>query len=61
MAGPTNLKRTSTKVALTLVVLAIIAMWVWIYLFAPRDNPDRLQSRRFAVVSAEAICLPLQS
>ncbi len=60
MAGPTNLKRTSTKVALTLVVLAIIAMWVWIYLFAPRDNPDRLESRDF-VVSAEAICLPLQA
>ena len=60
MAGPTNLKRTSTKVALTLVVLAIIAMWVWIYLFAPRDNPDRLESRDFAD-SAEAICLPLQT
>ena len=60
MARPTNLKRTSTKVALTLVVLAIIAMWVWIYLFAPRDNPDRLESRSFAV-AAEAICLPLQT
>ena len=60
MAGPTNLKRTSTKVALTLVVLAIIAMWVWIYLFAPRDNPDRLESRDFAD-SAEAICSPLQA
>lgn len=50
----------STKVALTLVVLAIVGMWVWIYLFAPRDNPDRLESRDFAV-SAEAICLPLQT
>lgn len=57
---PTNLKRTSTKVALTLVVLAIIGMWVWIYLFAPRDNPDRLQSRSFAA-AAEAVCEPLQA
>lgn len=56
----TNLKRTSTKVALTLVVLAIIGMWIWIYLFAPRDNPDRLQSRSFAA-TAEAICAPLQT
>ena len=57
---PTNLKRKSTKVALALVVLAIAAMWVWIYLFAPRNNPDRLQSRPFAE-TAEAICSPLQA
>ncbi len=57
---PTNLRHMSTKVALTLVVLAIIGMWVWIYLFAPRDNPDRLQSRSFAV-AAEAVCAPLQA
>lgn len=60
IATPTNLKRKSTRVALTLVAMAIVAMWVWIYLFAPRDNPDRLQSRSFAE-SAEAICLPLQA
>ena len=60
MATPTNLKGTATKAALTLVVLAIVAMWVWIYLFAPRDNPDRLQSRIFAE-TAEVICSPLQA
>ena len=60
MDAPTKLKRRSTQAALTLVVLAMVAMWVWIYLFAPRDNPDRLESRDFAD-SAEAICLPLQA
>ncbi len=60
MDSPARLKRVSTRVALTLVVLAIVAMWVWIYLFAPRDNPDRLESREFAA-DAEAVCLPLQT
>jgi len=60
MSGPTNLKRTSARVFLTLVVLSIIGMWVWIYLFAPRDNPDRLQSRSFAA-AAENACVPLQA
>lgn len=45
---------------LTVVVMAMIAMWLWIYFFAPRDNPDRLQSRSFAT-TAEAICAPIQA
>lgn len=60
MQAPTRLRRVSTRAALTLLVLAMVGMWVWIYLFAPRDNPDRLQSREFAE-SAEAVCLPLQA
>lgn len=55
-----RLRRISTRATLTLVLLAIVAMWGWIYLFAPRDNPDRLESRAFAA-SAEAVCLPLQA
>ncbi|MCQ3807614.1 MAG: hypothetical protein OXB92_08810 [Acidimicrobiaceae bacterium] len=60
MDTTTRLRRLSIRAALTLVVLAIVAMWAWIYLFAPRDNPDRLESRPFAA-AAEAACLPLQS
>ncbi len=55
-----RLTRVSTKVTLTLVVLAMVTMWAWIYLFAPRDNPDRLESREFTA-DAEAVCLPLQA
>ncbi|MCQ3815042.1 MAG: hypothetical protein KTU85_11595 [Acidimicrobiia bacterium] len=43
-----------------ILLLAMLAMWVWIYLFAPRTNPDRLQSRSFAQ-AAEAVCAPLQA
>lgn len=46
---------TPTKVALALVIVAIVAMWAWIYLFAPRSNPDRLESTGFAV-AAEPVC-----
>lgn len=60
MRAPTRLRRVTTRVTLTLVVLAMVGMWAWIYLFAPRDNPDRLESRDFAA-SAEALCLPLQA
>ena len=48
-----------TKTLLVILLLAMLAMWVWIYLFAPRTNPDRLQSRSFAQ-AAEAVCAPLQ-
>ncbi len=60
MARPTSPGHKATRVALTLVVLAISAMWIWIYLFAPRDNPDRLESRSFAN-TAEAVCLAAQA
>ncbi|MEQ8839741.1 MAG: hypothetical protein RIB98_02060 [Acidimicrobiales bacterium] len=48
----------ATRIALTVVVLLIIAMWAWIYLWAPRDNPDRLETRSFAT-RAESLCAPL--
>lgn len=48
-----------TKIALGVTVLAMIAMWGWIFLFASRDNPDRLATRAFAE-TAESICAPVQ-
>ncbi len=50
---------TVTKVALGFVVLAIVAMWVWIYIWAPRENPDRLETRAFTE-SAQALCVPYE-
>ncbi len=51
--------RGPVRILLTLVVATMVAMWIWIYLFAPRGNADRLESRAFAE-AAEAICAPLQ-
>lgn len=51
---------SATKILLALVVVAMVAMWFWIYLFASRDNIDRLESREFAE-AAEAICAPVQA
>lgn len=46
-----------TQIALGVVVALIVAMWVWIYVWAPRDNPDRLETRSFAQ-DAEVLCAP---
>ena len=51
---------SATRVALAAVVLLIVAMWVWIYLWAPRDNPDRLETRAFAE-AAQAWCEPFEA
>ena len=37
-----------SRIALGVVDVAIVVFWGWIYLFAPRDNPDRLATRSFA-------------
>ncbi len=47
----------ATRIALTVVVALIVAMWVWIYIWAPRTNPDRLDTRGFAT-EAETLCAP---
>lgn len=47
------------RVGLGLVVLAMVAMWAWIYLWAPRDNPDRLTSRAYPE-AVEPRCAALQ-
>jgi hypothetical protein len=51
---------SATRIALGVVVLLITAMWVWIYLWAPRDNPDRLETRAFAE-AAQAWCGPFEA
>ena len=51
---------SATRIALAAVVLLIVAMWVWIYLWAPRDNPDRLETRAFAE-AAQAWCEPFEA
>jgi hypothetical protein len=50
---------TFKRVVLGALVILSVGFWAWIFLFAPRDNPDRLTTRSFAV-SAEAICSPAQ-
>lgn len=59
LTQPSN-KRTLTKAALAVLVAAMVGMWVWIYLFAPRDNPDRLSSAGFTA-TAEEICAKYQA
>jgi len=51
---------SGTRLALTVVVILIVAMWAWIYLFAPRSNPDRLADPDFAD-RAESICAPFHA
>ena len=42
---------TPGRLALGALVTAFIAFWGWIYLFAPRGHPDRLESREFAATA----------
>jgi len=46
---------SATRLGLGVVVIAMVAMWGWIYLFASRDNPDRFAQRDFSN-GAEPIC-----
>ncbi|GJM37775.1 MAG: hypothetical protein DHS20C19_11420 [Acidimicrobiales bacterium] len=48
------------RLALGIVVLAMVAMWAWIYIWAPRDNPDRLSNRAFPEV-VEPRCAALHA
>lgn len=48
-----------TRIALLLVVVLMVVMWGWIFLFASRDNPDRLANRDFPA-AAEPICAAFQ-
>lgn len=51
---------SATRIGLGVIVLLMVAMWVWIYIWAPRDNPDRLDTRAFAE-SAQALCVPFEA
>ena len=51
---------SGTRIALVVVIGLMVAMWIWIYLWAPRDNPDRLANRAFPD-AAEPICAAFQA
>lgn len=50
---------SKTRIGLAVMMVVMVLFWGWIYIFAPRDNPDRLATRSFAT-EAEAICAPAQ-
>lgn len=43
------------RAGLTMLVLGLVGFWAWVFLFAPRDNPDRLEADAFTE-RAEGIC-----
>ncbi|MEM9204426.1 MAG: hypothetical protein AAGC53_22525 [Actinomycetota bacterium] len=57
------------RLVVTLILVALLVMWAYIWVFVPRDNPDRFASRAFpeaaepvcAVAQAEIDALPLGS
>ena len=51
---------SGTRIGLGVVVILITAMWIWIYVWAPRSNPDRLDTRSFAT-AAQALCAPVEA
>lgn len=50
---------TAGKVGVAVIVAAMLAMWAWIYIYAPRDNPDRFTTSAYAE-AAEPICAAAQ-
>ena len=53
---PEPLEQSQTgRIAVTLIVTAMIVMWTWIWFFAPRDNPDRFSDTAYAE-AAEPVC-----
>ncbi|MDW3218788.1 MAG: hypothetical protein R8F63_09275 [Acidimicrobiales bacterium] len=58
-----EIERPPSKVArvgLGVVVVAMIGMWAWIYIWAPRDNPDRLTNRAYPE-AVEPSCAAFQA
>lgn len=51
---------SGSRIALLIVVVLMVAMWGWIYLFASRENPDRMTNRDFPA-AAEPICAAFQA
>ncbi len=49
-----------THIALGLVVVIISGVWIWIYAFAPRGNPDRFEDPAYAA-AVEPICATAQA
>ena len=47
-------------IAVVTIIVSLLVMWLWIYLYAPRDNPDRFSSSAYAE-AAEPICAAAQA
>lgn len=53
---PEPLEQSRTgRVAVTVILVALVVMWAWIWFFAPRENVDRFSERAFPE-AAEPIC-----
>jgi len=48
------------RVGLGLLVAAMLGFWAWIFVAAPRDNPDRFADPAFAL-AAEPLCAAAQT
>ena len=48
------------RIAVAAIIVSLLVMWLWIYLYAPRDNPDRFSSSAYAE-AAEPICAAAQA
>ena len=48
------------RIAVVTIIVSLLVMWLWIYLYAPRDNPDRFSSSAYAE-AAEPICAAAQA
>jgi hypothetical protein len=48
------------RLSLALLVLVMVVFWGWIYLGAPRENPDRFADDAFPQ-AAEAVCAAIQA
>ncbi len=51
---------TLGRFALTLLVTSFVVFWIWIYAFAPRNNPDRFETTAYAE-AAEPVCAAAQA
>ena len=53
---PEPLEQSRTgRIAVTVVLVALLVMWAWIWFFAPRENVDRFSERAFPE-AADPIC-----
>ncbi len=46
---------SAARIGLTLLVVGLVGFWVWVFLFAPRGNPARLEAEAFTE-RAEELC-----
>jgi hypothetical protein len=51
---------TPGRLALGLLVIIMVGFWGWIYLGAPRENPDRFADTAFSEAAVQ-VCTPIQA